>query len=240
MLAGRAGIELRWVPLTADGQLDLTDLDRLLDGAKVFSFTAMSNVLGTITPVQQLCRRRPRAGALAIVDGCQYVPHNVTDVQAWGADFLAFSSHKLCGPTGHRRAVGPRGAARRDAAVPRRRQHDRRRHASTGSPPPSCPPSSRPAPRRSPRRSAGRRGRLPRPGSGMDAVRRHEIDVAGTRCAPSPSASATTSPSTARPTWRCAAPRSASPSAASTPTTSARCSTSTTCACAPATTAPSR
>ncbi|MGB8858703.1 MAG: SufS family cysteine desulfurase [Ilumatobacteraceae bacterium] len=100
MLAAEKGIVLRWVPLTTDGQLDLTDLPQLLDGAKVFSFTAMSNVLGTITPVQQLCTMAHAAGALAIVDGCQYVPHNVTDVQAWGADFMAFSSHKLCGPSG--------------------------------------------------------------------------------------------------------------------------------------------
>ena len=100
MLVAERGIVLRWVPLTADGQLDLTTLPQLLDGAKVFSFTAMSNVLGTITPVQQLCAAAHAAGALAIVDGCQYVPHNVTDVQAWGADFVAFSSHKMCGPSG--------------------------------------------------------------------------------------------------------------------------------------------
>ncbi len=100
MLQAERGIVLRWVPLTADGQLDLTDLTALLTDAKVFSFTAMSNVLGTITPVQQLCDAAHAAGAIAIVDGCQYVPHNVTDVQAWGADFLAFSSHKMCGPSG--------------------------------------------------------------------------------------------------------------------------------------------
>ena len=100
MLVAERGIVLRWVPLTADGQLDLTDLLALLDGAKVFSFTAMSNVLGSITPVQQLCTAAHAAGALAIVDGCQYVPHNVTDVQAWGADFMMFSSHKMCGPSG--------------------------------------------------------------------------------------------------------------------------------------------
>jgi cysteine desulfurase/selenocysteine lyase len=100
MLAAEKGIVLRWVPLTADGQLDLTTLPQLLDGAKAFAFTAMSNVLGTITPVQQLCTAAHEAGAVAIVDGCQYVPHNITDVQAWDADFLAFSSHKLCGPSG--------------------------------------------------------------------------------------------------------------------------------------------
>lgn len=100
ILAAERGIELRWVPLTADGQLDLTDLTTLLDGVKAFSFTAMSNVLGTITPVAELCRAAHAAGAIAIVDGCQYVPHNVTDVQAWDADFVAFSSHKMCGPSG--------------------------------------------------------------------------------------------------------------------------------------------
>ena len=100
MLVAERGIVLRWVPLTNDGQLDLTDLSTLLDGAKVFSFTAMSNVLGTLTPVKLLCDAAHAAGALAIVDGCQYVPHNVTDVQAWGADFMAFSSHKMCGPSG--------------------------------------------------------------------------------------------------------------------------------------------
>jgi cysteine desulfurase/selenocysteine lyase len=100
LLAERTGITLRWVPLTPDGRLDLTELARLLDGAKVFSFTAMSNVLGTINPVTELCAAAHAAGAIAIVDACQYAPHNVTDVQAWGADFIAFSSHKMCGPSG--------------------------------------------------------------------------------------------------------------------------------------------
>ncbi|MGA0195942.1 MAG: SufS family cysteine desulfurase [Ilumatobacteraceae bacterium] len=100
MLAAERGIELRWIPLTADGELDLTSLPALLDGAKVLSFTAMSNVLGTITPVAHLCRAAHDAGALAIVDACQYVPHNPTDVQAWDADFVTFSSHKMVGPTG--------------------------------------------------------------------------------------------------------------------------------------------
>ena len=100
MLAAERGIELRWIPLTAQGGLDLSDLDRLLKGAKVLSFTAMSNVLGTITPVAALCKAAHDAGALAIVDACQYVPHNITDVQAWDADFVTFSSHKMVGPSG--------------------------------------------------------------------------------------------------------------------------------------------
>ncbi len=100
MLAAERGIELRWIPLTPDGCLDLTDLDRLLDRAKVLSFTAMSNVLGTIPPIARLCRAAHDVGALAVVDACQYVPHNPTDVQAWDADLVAFSSHKMCGPSG--------------------------------------------------------------------------------------------------------------------------------------------
>ena len=100
MLVQERGIELRWVPLTADGQLDLTNIDALLDGAKIFSFTAMSNVLGTITPVAELCAKAHSHGALALVDGCQSVPHMPTDVVQIGADFLAFSSHKMCGPSG--------------------------------------------------------------------------------------------------------------------------------------------
>ncbi len=100
MLAARRGFEIRWIPLTDDGQLDLSDLDRLLDGAKAVSFTAMSNVLGTIPPTKQIVRAAHDAGAIAIVDACQYVPHNPTDVQDWGADFVAFSSHKMCGPAG--------------------------------------------------------------------------------------------------------------------------------------------
>jgi len=94
------GIELRWVGLTPDGQLDLSDLDTLLDGAKALSFTAMSNVLGTVNPVDQLVARAQAAGAIAVVDASQHVPHLPTDVQAWGADFVAFTGHKLLGPTG--------------------------------------------------------------------------------------------------------------------------------------------
>ena len=100
MLVAERGINLRWVPLTLDGRLDLTDIDALLKGVKAFSFTSTSNVLGTINPVQELCAAAHRAGAIAIVDGCQSVPHQPTDVQAWGADFVAFSSHKMCGPSG--------------------------------------------------------------------------------------------------------------------------------------------
>ncbi len=100
ILSSQIPLELRWVPLTDDGQLDLSTLPSLLDGAKAFAFSAMSNVLGTINPVRTLVDAAHAAGAVAIVDSCQYTPHNVTDVQAWDADFVAFSSHKMCGPSG--------------------------------------------------------------------------------------------------------------------------------------------
>ena len=100
ILAAERGITLRWIPLTPDGRLDLSDLDTLLDGAAAVSITAMSNVLGTLTPVAEICRRAHDAGALAIVDACQYVPHHRCDVGELGADLLAFSGHKMCGPSG--------------------------------------------------------------------------------------------------------------------------------------------
>jgi cysteine desulfurase/selenocysteine lyase len=100
MLAAERGVVLRWIPLTADYQLDLTGLDGLLRGAKLLAVSAMSNVLGTITPVTELVAAAHAAGALALVDACQYVPHVATDVQAWDADFVAFSAHKMCGPSG--------------------------------------------------------------------------------------------------------------------------------------------
>jgi cysteine desulfurase/selenocysteine lyase len=99
-LQAEKGFEIRWVPLTPDAQLDLTDLDRLLDGVKMFSFTAMSNVAGTIPPIQELTRRAHEAGALVCLDACQYVPHVPIDVAELGVDFAAFSGHKMLGPLG--------------------------------------------------------------------------------------------------------------------------------------------
>jgi cysteine desulfurase/selenocysteine lyase len=100
ILAAERGIELRWIPMTADFQLDLSDLDRLLDGASLLAISAMSNVLGTINPIRPLADAAHAHDALVLVDACQFVPHAPTDVQAWDADFVAFSSHKLLGPSG--------------------------------------------------------------------------------------------------------------------------------------------
>lgn len=100
IIAAQTGVELRWIPVTGDGQLDLTDLDRLLDGVRVVGVSAMSNVLGTLNPVRHIADRAHAAGAIVSVDACQYVPHNITDVIELGADFASFSGHKMCGPTG--------------------------------------------------------------------------------------------------------------------------------------------
>ena len=99
-LAEERGIEVRWIPLTDDGCLDLTDLDHLLEGVKLVAVTAVSNVTGAIPPVRQLADAAHAVGALCLVDGSQYVPHLATDVTELGCDFLAFTGHKMCGPTG--------------------------------------------------------------------------------------------------------------------------------------------
>ena len=99
-LQAEKGFEIRWIPLTDDAQLDLTDLDTLLDGVKLFAFTAMSNVAGTITPIAELTAKAHAAGALVCLDACQYVPHLPTDLAEMDVDFAAFSGHKMLGPTG--------------------------------------------------------------------------------------------------------------------------------------------
>ena len=100
MLAEERGIELRFLPIDGAGRLVLDDLDRLLDGVGLVSVTAMSNVLGTINPVRRITEAAHAAGALVLVDGAQSVPHLRTDVAEMGCDFLAFSGHKMGGPTG--------------------------------------------------------------------------------------------------------------------------------------------
>jgi cysteine desulfurase / selenocysteine lyase len=100
-LAQRTGVRLRHIPVTDDGRLELEAFDKLLsERTKLVSVTVISNVLGTLNPVAQIVRRAHAAGALVLLDGAQSVPHLPTDVQALDCDFLAFSGHKMMGPSG--------------------------------------------------------------------------------------------------------------------------------------------
>ncbi|HEX3599771.1 MAG TPA: cysteine desulfurase [Lacipirellulaceae bacterium] len=100
-LAERTGAVLRHIPITDDGQLILDSLDTLLtERTKLVAVASVSNVLGTINPVREIADRAHVAGALVLVDAAQSVPHVPTNVRELGADFLAFSGHKMLGPTG--------------------------------------------------------------------------------------------------------------------------------------------
>ncbi|MEZ4736772.1 MAG: cysteine desulfurase [Caldilineaceae bacterium] len=101
ILRDQLGFTLRYVPMTDEGLLDLSQLPQLLtERTKLFCFTHMSNVVGTINPVVQLVQAAHAVGAKVLLDGAQSVPHLPVDVQALDVDFMAFSSHKMCGPTG--------------------------------------------------------------------------------------------------------------------------------------------
>ncbi len=100
MLATERGLTIRWIPVDDEGHLVLDDLATLLVGAKLVAVTCMSNVLGTLNPVRRIAEAAHAAGAVVVADAAQSVPHLPTDVTALGVDFLAFSAHKMLGPTG--------------------------------------------------------------------------------------------------------------------------------------------
>ena len=100
-LAASTGAQLRWLPVTDSGELDLADLDTIVDeSTKVLAFTHVSNVLGTINPVDRLVDRARAVGANVVLDACQSVPHMPVDFVDLDVDFAAFSAHKALGPTG--------------------------------------------------------------------------------------------------------------------------------------------
>ena len=100
-LAARTGATLKWLSVTEEGRLDLSNIGSLIDSStKVVALTHQSNVLGTINPLDAITRRAHEVGAVVVLDACQSVPHMPVDVKALDIDFLAFSGHKAVGPTG--------------------------------------------------------------------------------------------------------------------------------------------
>ena len=100
MLANERGVKLRYLPVDEEGRLDLADLDQTVDGARLVAVSGMSNVLGTINPIRRIADAAHAAGALVLVDAAQLVPHLAVDVADLDCDFLGFTGHKMCGPTG--------------------------------------------------------------------------------------------------------------------------------------------
>ena len=100
-LAARTGATLKWFEVTAEGRLDLSSINSVIDdNTKVVALTHQSNVLGTINPLEAIAKRAHEVGAVVVLDACQSVPHMPVDVKALNIDFLAFSGHKALGPTG--------------------------------------------------------------------------------------------------------------------------------------------
>jgi len=101
ILASERSIQLEFIPVSSEGLLDLEEYQRLLRlEPRLVAFCHMSNVLGTVNPAKEIIKRAHEVGAVTLVDGAQSVPHLPVDVQDLDADFLAFSGHKMCGPTG--------------------------------------------------------------------------------------------------------------------------------------------
>lgn len=100
MLAEERGVELRYVPVAQDFTLDMEAFDHALDGAALVCVVHTSNVLGVRNPLEEIIEKSQAVGARVLIDAAQGLPHSTVDFQAFGADFMAFSAHKMCGPTG--------------------------------------------------------------------------------------------------------------------------------------------
>ncbi|MYW05961.1 cysteine desulfurase [Streptomyces sp. SID3343] len=101
LLCQRTGAKLKWFGLTDDGRLDLSNIEQIItEETKIVSVVHTSNILGTVNDLEPIVRRAHDVGALVMVDASQAAPHVVLDVQALEADFVAFTGHKMCGPTG--------------------------------------------------------------------------------------------------------------------------------------------
>ena len=100
-LAKRSGAKLTWLSITTDGRLDLSNIDQIINSkTKIVAITHQSNVFGTVVPIDLIVKAARNVGALIVLDACQSVPHFAVDVKQLGVDFLAFSGHKVLGPTG--------------------------------------------------------------------------------------------------------------------------------------------
>ena len=178
-VANRTGASFRHIPIDDAGELQLDALDEIAASGKVkvVANNLVSNSLGTINPIEKLAAWAHEQGAIMVVDAAQAAPHRPIDVQALGCDFLAFSSHKLCGPTGVGALWGKARAARADVAVQPRRRDDPLGRARPDDAGTSCRTSSRPARPRSPRRtaSAPRSTTSPRSASTRSSAHEHEL-----------------------------------------------------------------
>ena len=224
LLAERKGATLRWFGLTDDGRLDLGNIDELInERTKIVSLTWVSNALGTINPVKEIAAKAHAVGAVVVVDASQAAPQMPVDVQEVDVDFLAFTGHKVVGPTGIGVLWGKRellealppflGGGEMIETVTMAR--------STYAGPPAQVRGRHPADRRGGR--PGGCAPLPhrhRPGEDPQPTRRPSPATCSRDCSRSAG-----SPSSGRRTPTCAVVRCPSRSTGSTPTTSARCST---------------
>ena len=155
-VAGRTGAAFRAIPIDEHGELQLDALDEIeREGTvKVVANNLVSNTLGTINPVEKLAAWAHERGAIMVVDAAQAAPHRTLDVQALGCDFLAISSHKMCGPSGAGALWGRRELLEQMSPFNLGGEMIRSVSISTRRPGTSCRTSSRPARPRSPRRSA--------------------------------------------------------------------------------------